>query len=416
MISVKDKNKCYGCSACYSVCKRNAISMIEDEEGFYYPSVDLLKCVGCGICEKVCPYLNDSEMSLSEHSLYFAVQYKNEKKRMESTAGGFFSLVADYVLEQHGIVYGVGYEKTVICHKRAEIEAELEDMRGSKYVQSALLESFREICQLLSEKRLVLFVGTPCQVHGLKRYLAQEKMLSEDLITIDLICLGVSSPGIFKKWIEFLEKKYKNIVRVIQFRNKRFGYATSNVRVIFENDQILEQKYDTKAYIKTFFAGLNVRPSCYACKFRTLPRVSDFTIGDCIQIGDYSHEMNDDKGTTSVWAHTERARKIAEDVQGRMRWKMIEKNSTNRTGNPEKQMKIPAGRSDFFQDAQAFPYEHFIRKWVKDTLKSRCASVLRNMLEGSPFGNYIFQKMRRLQTKKFQQSMMQIQNVKNMER
>ena len=123
MISWKDKNKCCGCSACYSVCKQNAISMIEDEEGFYYPSVDLLKCVGCGICEKVCPYLNDSEMSLSEHSLYFAVQYKNEKKRMESTAGGFFSLVADYVLEQHGIVYGVGYEKAVICHKRAEIEA-----------------------------------------------------------------------------------------------------------------------------------------------------------------------------------------------------------------------------------------------------------------------------------------------------
>lgn len=300
MIQITNKSQCCGCTACFSICEHNAISMVADEEGFLYPAVDLSACIRCVICEDTCPYRVHREKDRETSSLHIAVQYKDEEKRIESTAGGAFSLIADYILEKKGVVYSVGYDDMIVCHKLAVEKKDLAEMRGSKYVQSTLKDTFCEIYRFLDKKRTVLFVGTPCQVHGLNSYLRKKNCTLDKLITIDLLCLGVSSPGVFEKWVKFLGEKYGDRVSGIEFRNKHFGYAATNVRIHFQNQRILEQKFDTKAYIKTFFSGYNVRPSCYECKFRTMPRVSDFTIGDFIQIGDYSKEMDDDKGTTSL--------------------------------------------------------------------------------------------------------------------
>lgn len=225
MIQITNKSQCCGCTACFSICEHNAISMVMDGEGFLYPAVDLSACIRCGMCEDTCPYKGNGEKDREASSLHIAVQYKDERKRVESTAGGAFSLIADYVLEKKGVVYGVGYDDMIVCHKLADEEKDIREMRGSKYVQSTLKETFREICKFLNEKRTVLFVGTPCQVHGLNNYLMKKNCILDKLITIDLLCLGVSSPGIFEKWVKFLEERYGDKVCGVEFRNKRFGYA-----------------------------------------------------------------------------------------------------------------------------------------------------------------------------------------------
>lgn len=412
MIRIEDKKKCCGCTACYSICGEHAITMELDDEGFMYPRIDAEKCIDCRACEKVCPYIKYTEISEKYHSIQLAVQYKDEGKREASTAGGAFSLIADYVLEQDGIVYGVGYDNMIVCHKQAGTEEDLAQMRGSKYVQSTLNDTFQEIFRLLKKKKTVLFVGTPCQVHGLKNCTGENPYL----ITMDLLCLGVSSPGIFGRWVNYLEEKYEDKVKTVQFRNKRFGYAVTNVRVIFDDDRILEQRYDSKAYAKTFFSGYNVRPSCYKCEFRKKPRVSDFTVGDCIQIGKYSRTMDDDKGTTSLWVHTETAKQILKKVKERAYWKEIESNGTNVIGGPAKQMTNPYERPAFFEDAFSMPYDVFIRKWMPDNMTSICASIVRISFNKLPFGRYIFRLMRKKQGSRFQEKICQIDEGSKMEK
>ncbi len=397
MIQINDKTQCCGCTACRCVCPAGAIQMVMDEEGFLYPSADAAQCIGCGRCVTVCPCQSGVEDAASRGSSYLAIQTKEETKRMESTAGGAFSLIAVEILRRHGLVYGAGYREMTVCHKTARTEAELRELFGSKYVQSNLGDTFLEIRRHLQEDRLILFAGTPCQVHGLKRYLGDPP----NLITIDLLCLGVSSPAVFHRWISYLSDKYRKPVRSIQFRNKKFGYAVSNVRVVFNGGQILEQTYDSKSYAKTFFSGYNVRPSCYQCHFRSIPRVSDFTIGDCMQIGAYSRDMDDDKGTTSLWIHTEKARQILKYIQENARWIEIEKSCCNIIESGNIQLKIPADRSAFFSDAARLPYKAFIQKWAPDTAKSRCASSLRIALHRLPFGTYVFKKIRRSQSRHF---------------
>ena len=226
MIQINDKTQCCGCSACRCVCPADAIQMVADEEGFLYPSVDAAQCIGCGRCVAVCPCQSGTEGASSLSSSYLAVQTKEETKRMESTAGGAFSLIAGEILRRRGLVYGAGYTQMTLCHKAAQTEEELRELFGSKYVQSRLGDTFLKIRRQLMENRLILFAGTPCQVHGLKRYLGD----SPNLITIDLLCLGVSSPAVFHRWIAYLSDKYRKPVRSVQFRNKNFGYSVSNVR------------------------------------------------------------------------------------------------------------------------------------------------------------------------------------------
>lgn len=396
MIRINNKEQCCGCAACMNICPRSAISMNIDEEGFLYPEVLLEQCSHCGLCENVCPMLEKAHRGIGG-SVHLGIQYKDQIKRMESTAGGGFSLIADAILNQNGIVYAVDYDNMIVVHKAAYQSTELQGMRGSKYVQSKVGEIYSEIRLLLKENKIVLFVGTPCQVQGLIKCVGNV----ENLYTMDLLCLGVSSPKLFEKWVQWLTKKHGNAVSRIYFRNKKFGYATTNVRVVFENGKILEQKYDSKCYPNTFFKAYNVRPSCYKCEFRECPRVSDFTVGDFVQIGDYSKNMDDDKGTTSLWIHSEKGRALYESLSCNAEAVVIEKNCTNIIGGPSVQMKKPQNRKDFFDDAENLDFEVFINKWVPKNIKSEFASIVRIVVNKIPFKTVLFKMIRTYKGRKF---------------
>lgn len=396
MLPVVDKTKCCGCTACYSICPRQCISMKPDEEGFLYPEIDIDSCVQCGACEKVCPF-HGEQAEMKKETVFAAVQHTDFQKRKTSTAGGAFTLIADEILRQDGTVFAVGYdENMVVCHQKC-VKKKQQTLRGSKYVQSDLKDTFREIKNLLKQEQKVLFVGTPCQVHGLKNYIGDNKFL----YTIDLLCLGVSSPKLFAEWVRYLEKKYSSSVTDVQFRNKHYGYATPNVRVFFKNGKEMDQKYDSKVHANLFFHYYNVRPSCYECEFREIPRKSDFTIGDFTEIGAICKSMDDDWGTTKLWIHTLKGKELLDAVKQQMNLLVIEKSSPNIVGGPKKQIQLPEKRTAFFRDAAVFSYKELIAKWEPWGIKGEIIGMLRRIINHIPGKKILFQYLRKQKFKKY---------------
>ena len=399
MIQITDKTQCCGCTACYSVCPKNCISMKMDEEGFLYPAVDQSACIDCHACEKVCPMLNVHKKETADSSVFAGMQYRKAASRKTSTAGGAFSAVADYLMEnQAAVVYAVGYTDMVVCHKEAVNPSQLEEMRGSKYVQSTLNDTFRQIKVLLKQGNTVLYVCTPCQVHGLKNYVGDHELLW----TMDLLCLGVTSPGLFAEWIEYLKTKYKSSISYVRFRDKSYGYATPNVRVIFENGKKIEQTYDAKVHANLFFKGYyNVRPSCYECGFREVPRASDFTLGDFVDIGNYDKAMNDNLGTTRIWIHSEKGKEVWNAISGDISSVVLAENTESICGGGRRQVPVPQRRTEFFSDVQSMDYASLIAKWQPNTVKTKCVNLVRRTLNKVPFGRQASMLIRKLMVYKY---------------
>ena len=206
MIGNMKKNECCGCGACYNICPKKAIEMLEDEEGFKYPKINADKCVRCGLCEKICPSLNSQIKSKESIEIKTIGTYSNDlENRSNSSSGGIFSELARYIIEEKkGMVYGAGFnERFKVIQQGISDTINLEKLRGSKYVQSDTEETYSEVKKDLEEGKYVLYTGTPCQIMGLKNYL---KKPYEKLYTCDIICHGVPSPKVFRKYISEIEK------------------------------------------------------------------------------------------------------------------------------------------------------------------------------------------------------------------
>lgn len=197
MISITSKEMCCGCAACEQRCPKSCIVMREDEEGFLYPQTDMSKCIDCGLCEKVCPVLNQGE---KRKPLYvYAAKNKNPQIQLYSSSGGVFTHIAEQIIQNNGVVFGARFDENwAVKHDYTETLEGLAAMRGSKYVQSRIGSTYQQAKDFLEAGRLVLFSGTPCQIRGLKLFLAKEY---ENLLTVDLVCHGVPSPEIWRQYL-----------------------------------------------------------------------------------------------------------------------------------------------------------------------------------------------------------------------
>ena len=225
MIKIQKPSDCCGCSACASICNYDAITMQPDALGFLYPVVDESKCTNCGLCEKVCAFNDNYDTSLNfPEPIAYGARQINIDEVMKSRSGAVFAAIADYVLKQGGIVYGVGYtDHFRVVHKRATTKEECDEFRGSKYVQSDLNGTFRQVKKDLKDGLTVLFSGTPCQTSGLNSYIG--KKLRTNLILIDLVCHGVPAPYIWRDYIALLEKQQGSPITWVNFRDKsQFGW------------------------------------------------------------------------------------------------------------------------------------------------------------------------------------------------
>lgn len=310
------KEECTGCTACEHICPKGSISMVSiDNEGFKYPVIDLDTCIKCGLCEKVCP-VEFPKYENSNNPEVYATYIKDEKERQSSSSGGLFFIIAKWILANNGIVYGAAFvENFKLKHVGVDNLSELEKLRGSKYVQSDLGDVFTKVKENLKNNRWVYFVGTPCQVAGLKSYLLKD---FERLITSDLVCHGVPSQMLFDKHLSFLERKEKKEVVSYQFRNNKKWGGCEIVHYRNNRGNIIEKKlptYSLSPYLYSFMYGYTSRYACYNCKFAKIPRQGDITLGDFWGVKDFFPDIDTTKGVSLITINTNKGDLLWEEVK-----------------------------------------------------------------------------------------------------
>lgn len=311
MIQITDKSDCCGCTACASICPHNAITMQPDAMGFLYPKVDSSKCTDCKLCEKICAFNADYDRSLNmPQPLAYAARHKNMQEVETSRSGAVFIAVSDWILRQGGVVYGAGYaDHFRVVHKRATTQTERNEFKGSKYVQSDLGNVFTQVRQDLKEGRIVLFSGTPCQTAGLNAYI--ETKLRSNLYLMDIICHGVPGPYLWRDFISYLEKKQKDKICWVNFRDKQeFNWTAHRETFKFTR---CEEKIIFKY---SFYQPILFRKSCNKCPFANTLRPSDITLGDFWGWEQVNASLNeDDKGISLVLLNTEKGKQVFETVK-----------------------------------------------------------------------------------------------------
>lgn len=300
MIKIVKPEDCCGCSACVERCPKQCIAFDEDKEGFRYPVVDISRCIECGLCEKVCPIINDREPS--EIKRVLAAKIHNEEIRKASSSGGVFTAIATEIIEQGGVAFGARFDENwEVCHSCVEKVEDLSLLRGSKYMQSRIGDSYVKAEQFLKKGRLVLFTGTPCQIAGLHGFLRRDY---ENLITLDFICHGVPSPKVWRMYIKQLIKENKigpslEDVENVNFRAKEHGWSNYSIHIASKKD-IVECAHNDNQYLKAFNMNVLLRPICFSCPFKGGKSGSDLTIADFWGISSVEPSMHDDKGTSMV--------------------------------------------------------------------------------------------------------------------
>lgn len=379
MIQVKHKKDCCGCTACKNICPKNAIEMVEDEEGFLYPIVNMDKCINCGLCEKICPTINKREKREKNQKAY-VINNKDNEVRMESTSGGAFTPIAEYVIENNGVVFGAIFDdKWNVHHSYTESKDDLQKFRGSKYVQSDLKNTFMEAKTFLEQGRLVCFSGTPCQIQGLKSFLRKEY---KNLITVDVVCRAVPSPLVLRKYLEY-QKQRNNMsdIKKLVFRDKtKYGYGYSSMRIDGE-DNFYREGVETDPYLRSFFNNYSDRPSCFECKFRDKDRISDFTIWDCFTIAEFDKEMSDNLGTTRMIIQTEYGEKIFNIIKEKYNYKEVGLESAIKNVRELKESPKPnERRKEFFYDINKMKESEFFDKYFPNTIKVKSERAVRRFL------------------------------------
>lgn len=275
--NVKEEN-CCGCSSCAQSCPKTCITMQENERGFLVPIVNMDICIRCGLCLKVCPEIDQPHFN-PPISAYAAIS-KVKSVVYGSTSGGVFTVISEFIIKQKGIVYGCGWNDDLSTkHIRVKSINDLNKIQKSKYIQSDIQRSYLNVEQDLKKGKKVLFSGTACQVAGLRKFLRKSYT---ELLTIEVACHGVPSPGLFRMYIGWIEKKYKKKVITFQFRNKVKHKKGEHYKLYIKFKDGTE-KYimvDDDPYYSSFLKGKTLRKTCYECKYKSYNRVGDIMLSD----------------------------------------------------------------------------------------------------------------------------------------
>lgn len=331
MINITQKADCCGCGACAQRCPKGCITMVEDEQGFRYPKVDLDTCIDCHLCERVCPVLNQSEPR--KPVAVYAAKNLNKEERMHSSSGGIFIALAKQVIADGGVVFGARFDDNwEVCHAYADTIEGVRAFMGSKYVQSRIGNTYSQAEEFLKAGRRVMFTGTPCQLAGLRLYLRKD--YGEQLLKVDVVCHGAPSPRVWRDYLKHITRpqvapkntdsqpEQKNdetpVITSISFRDKRiswekFGFTARAVaRQSDQNtdsqpcksSELLFEPLSKNVYMKGFLKDLYLRPSCYACPTKSNKSESDLTLADFWGIEHTYPQLYDEIGVSLVLANT----------------------------------------------------------------------------------------------------------------
>lgn len=372
MIVINNKNECCGCSSCASVCPKECIIMRQDEEGFLYPEVNKDQCIECHKCENVCPFLNETDNAprLDVYAGYIL----NEEIRINSSSGGIFTAIAENIIEQNGLVYGVTMDANCRSCRYIKVEnkSELHYLRGSKYIQCNPVGIYREVKKSLFDGKKVFFSGTPCQVNGLKKYLKKDY---DNLFCLDFICHGVPSPMVWEKYVDHIERKKKKKVIGVDFRSKKISWSKFGFNINMKAKQLFISK-NSSSFFNFFMRDLCLRPSCYQCQAKK-KRMADVTIGDFWGIEDVLPEMNDEKGVSLIIVRSLAGKEMMDNIQNKVKLKKTEYEKAVMDNKAEyRSVSCPNERVQFFKDMNTLPYEKVEIKYLYPTSKQRIKKFL----------------------------------------
>lgn len=377
--------ECSGCGLCANVCSEKAIKMSENEEGFLYAFVDTQKCNKCGACWEIC---NKYKKQCYEKNMPLRVeacQAKNEKWLIESTAGGFFPTIAEWIIEEKGVVFGTAYDENmtpIVC--KAESIDEIRKFNGSKYVQSDLTKALPEIGKELRKRKLVLFSGTPCQVAAVKTL--YREYVGKTLITMDVVCYGVPSPGLFGAFLKSIERDKQARIIDYRFRDKhRHGWShTTVITMVNDKGDIIkfeEKDYSKVPYYKMFGARNCFRKECYCCQYNTIKRTSDFTTGNFWGIENMTDEFETRNGVSMVLINTNFANIIYEKVKNRFQTlDMSIEHAIQANDALVHTCKYPYERDAIYRYFRKHGFEAMFNKFYSDTVINRVKKKVRNIL------------------------------------
>lgn len=310
MIACKDWKLCTGCEACVQACPVHCITK-QYSDGFEYPWIDESKCIQCGKCQRICPVLNNSlQQTLRKQKQLDAYVAINSapSDRVSSSSGGIFIALAKHVVQQGGCVCGaVWTDKYTVKHEIIDSEKELTRFQGSKYLQSQIGNVYFDVQERLKNNQFVLFSGTACQIAGLKSFLQKDY---DHLLTVDVLCHGVPSPLVWRKHIDWSEAQWGKPIASVSFRKKEPSWDRYSVDYLFADGEHKLIPHYSDPFMGLFLGNIDLRESCYKCRYKSIPHMSDMTIGDAWGVDKRFPEFSDGKGISAVICNTDAGRKI----------------------------------------------------------------------------------------------------------
>lgn len=342
MINLTRKEDCSGCESCYNICPNNCIHIKTDQNGFSYPYIDKSRCSNCGLCIHICPIHNN--IKKVKNSKVYACINRNESIRNLSSAGGLFAVLGEYILENDGVVFGASFDENLnLSHNYAQNIEDMQSFIGSKFVQSEIGYTYRNVKLFLDKNRKVLFSGTPCEVAGLKSFLRKDY---KNLLCVDIVCSGVPSPKVFN-----LYKKQN------------------------ESDDI---------YISGFKKSIFLRQSCYNCRFKFPKSFSDLTLGSITDTKKICPKLSDDKGTSLLIVNSQKGLDVLKKVKFRLSFEEISFDDIIKV-NPSISISSEYNihkRKKFFKTINSCSDNicYTIQKYSKNTVYDKISTRLMNIL------------------------------------
>lgn len=359
-----DVEECTGCGACLNACPKNRISMKRDACGFDFPWVDESQCIQCRACQEACPQMQKISC-VNDTALVYAGQLRHEDGALQnSTSGGIAYALSEHFIRRGGVVFGAAYDEDMrVAHIAVNKMEDLPRLQGSKYVQSYIGTSYRQVEEALKRGKEVLFIGVPCQIAGLYQFLKEKA--SPGLMVCDLLCGGGTSPGLFQHYIKQLEEYYRTSICDYKFRDKRYGYGLYSCSKTDPDKKNCFVRGSKAGYVRTMGAGY-IRESCFNCRYASVKRIGDISLGDFWDVSE--HMEGYEKGISLIFANSEKGKALLEELGKDSLWlePHTEEEARASQGHALKHgREKPLNYDAFFRDAFTKPWAEVYRKYLR---------------------------------------------------
>lgn len=359
------KKECYGCKACLDVCPVNAIHFAVDEEGFAYPDVDQNICIHCNFCKNKCSY---GTVNVRKTFHVYAAWHKESKVRDASSSGGIFLPLALQILAEKGIVSGAAFEADFsVKHIMVDSVKELSRLQKSKYVQSDTEAIYLRVKGVLEQGKTVLYSGTPCQIAAMKKILNDKY---EHIVFCEVLCYGVPSPGVYKKYLDYLQRTYHSNIQKIDFKDKRYGWDYYTTAIEFANGRKL-CTFGGDSFKKMMHCGLSLRPSCLECNYGLCNSGADISLGDFYNAAHYINDRIPKNGISCVIVRSNKGEQLFSKIRGELETRTVNFYDFLEYEEKEKQKKLTDLRWEFYRRLNTNGYEDVLsmvkrKKTIKD--------------------------------------------------